>query len=153
MIKRHGRYGSFLGCSGYPECNNIIPLKGEGQRQKEEKTTEEKCEKCGAPMIIKSGRYGRFLACSNYPECKFIKPLTIGISCPNEGCGGELVERRTKQGRLFYSCSRYPECNFAIWEKPIPTPCPKCGYPFMLEPAGKKTARSCGNKNCDYKET
>ena len=103
MLKKHGRYGSFLGCSGYPECNNVIPLRKKEPGKTEEQETKEKCEKCGAPMLIKTGRYGRFLACSNYPKCKFVKPLAIGIKCLREGCGGDLVERRTKQGRIFYS--------------------------------------------------
>jgi DNA topoisomerase-1 len=151
MVIKHSRYGAFLGCSGYPECKNIVSLKGSDQGQKEKEITDEKCEKCNAPMIIKNGRYGRFLSCSNYPKCKFVKPLGIGVPCPLEGCNGELVERRSKQGRLFYSCSRYPECNFATWEKPVSVSCPKCGYPFMYEIAGKKPSRKCGRKECDYK--
>ncbi|MBN2373405.1 type I DNA topoisomerase [bacterium] len=152
MVIRNGRYGPFLGCSGYPECNNIMPLKGQEQDRKEENVTEQKCEKCGSSMVVKNGKYGRFLACSNYPKCKHIKPLTLGIKCPQEGCGGELTERRTRQGRLFYSCSRYPDCDYAIWGKPVLSPCPKCGYPVMQESGGKKPSRSCGSKNCDYKE-
>ncbi|MGA1841400.1 MAG: type I DNA topoisomerase [bacterium] len=151
MVIKHSRYGAFLGCSGYPECKNVVSLKGTDQTQQEKEVTGEKCEKCGEPMVIKNGRYGRFLSCSNYPKCKFVKPLGIGVNCPQDGCGGELVERRSKQGRVFYSCSRYPECNFATWEKPIPVKCPKCGYPIMYESSGKKPLRKCGRKDCDYK--
>ncbi|MGA1865368.1 MAG: type I DNA topoisomerase [bacterium] len=151
MVVKHSRYGAFLGCSGYPECKNIVSLKGTDQTQQEKEVTGEKCEKCGEPMVVKNGRYGRFLSCSNYPKCKFVKPLGIGVKCPQEGCGGELVERRSKQGRVFYSCSRYPECNFATWEKPVPAKCPKCGYPIMYESSGKKPLRKCGSKDCDYK--
>jgi DNA topoisomerase-1 len=151
MIVKHSRYGAFLGCSGYPECNNIVSLNRSEHEGTEKTVTDKKCEKCGAAMVIKHGRYGRFLSCSNYPKCKFVKPLSIGIACPQEDCSGELVERRSKQGRLFYSCSRYPECNFASWGKPVPIPCPKCGYPLMFESSGKKSSKRCGRKECDYK--
>jgi len=152
MVVKHGRYGAFLGCSGYPECNHIISLKGGNQGEQKQEMSDEKCQKCGAPMVIKNGRYGRFLSCSQYPNCKFVKPLGIGVACPEEGCGGELVERRSKQGRLFYSCSRYPECRYASWEKPVSISCPKCGYPFMFESNGKKRTRKCGRKECDHVE-
>ena len=152
MVVKHSRYGAFLGCSGYPDCKHIVSLNGSNKGQKEPETTDKKCEKCGSPMVIKNGRYGRFLSCSNYPKCKSVKPLSIGIVCPEEGCTGELVERRSKQGRLFYGCSRYPECNYATWEKPVSKACPECGHPFMLESGGKKPVRKCGKKDCDYTE-
>ncbi|MGA1843022.1 MAG: type I DNA topoisomerase [bacterium] len=152
MVVKHGRYGAFLGCSGYPECKNIVSLNKSGTGAQEAEPTEEKCEKCGSPMVIKNGRYGRFMSCSNYPKCKFVKPLGIGVPCPREGCQGELVERRSKHGRVFYSCSTYPECDFACWEKPIPVACPKCGYPIMLETNGKRPKKKCGRKECDYTE-
>lgn len=86
------------------------------------------CVVCGRPMVIKTGRYGKFLACSGFPECKNTKPLILstGVRCPS--CGkGELVERRTKRGRIFYGCSRYPECEFTIWDRPLSVSCPDCG--------------------------
>jgi DNA topoisomerase-1 len=90
------------------------------QKVKLEKETDEICEKCGKPMVIKHGRFGQFLACSGFPECKNSRPLPlkeIGLKCPD--CQqGEVVERRTKKGRLFWGCSRYPECNYASWTKP-----------------------------------
>ncbi|MGA1790474.1 MAG: type I DNA topoisomerase [bacterium] len=152
MVVKHSRYGAFLGCSGYPECKHTVPLNRSNNGQKEPEVTDKKCEKCGAPMVIKNGRYGRFLSCSNYPKCKSIKPMSTGVACPQDGCTGELVERRSKQGRLFYSCSRYPECNFASWDKPVSTKCPKCGNPLMFESGGKKPMRKCGRKECDYTE-
>ncbi len=89
--------------------------------------TGEMCEKCGHPMVIKFGRYGKFEACSNFPECRNAKPhlVKLGIPCPNDG--GELVERRTKKGRVFYGCANYPECEWSSWKKPLPVPCPTCG--------------------------
>jgi DNA topoisomerase-1 len=85
-------------------------------------TTEEICEKCGKPMIIRIGRFGKFLACSGFPECKNTKPLksepqTIGMKCPKCGAG-DIVIRRTRRKRIFYGCSRYPECDFASWTDP-----------------------------------
>jgi DNA topoisomerase-1 len=88
--------------------------------------TGEMCEKCGHPMIMKFGRYGKFEACSNFPECRNTKPhlIKLGIACPNDG--GEIVERRTRKGRVFYGCANYPECEWSSWKKPLPVPCPNC---------------------------
>jgi len=82
--------------------------------------TDETCELCGSPMVIKQGRYGKFMACSGYPKCRNTKPLliTIGVSCPQ--CGGQLVKRRSKRGRTFYGCANFPKCDFTSWEKPQP---------------------------------
>jgi DNA topoisomerase-1 len=89
--------------------------------------TGEICDKCGSPMVLKFGRYGKFEACSNFPDCRNAKPhlVKLGIACPNNG--GELVERRTKKGRVFYGCSNYPECEWSSWKRPLPQPCPSCG--------------------------
>ncbi|HEX9923767.1 MAG TPA: type I DNA topoisomerase [Anaerolineae bacterium] len=88
--------------------------------------TGETCEKCGHPMVLKFGRYGKFEACSNFPECRNAKPhlVKLGIACPNDG--SELVERRTRKGRVFYGCANYPECEWSSWKKPLPQPCSNC---------------------------
>ena len=88
--------------------------------------TGELCEKCGHPMVVKFGRYGKFEACSNFPECRNAKPhlVKLGIACPN--CGGDLVERRTRKGRVFYGCANYPACEWSSWKRPLPNPCPNC---------------------------
>ncbi len=125
MVIKMGRFGKFLACSGYPECKNTkeIPKENaEGGAHADE--TDEICEKCGKPMVIKTGRYGKFLSCSGYPECKNIKPIPVKhnkskIPCPT-GCGGYLVEKRTKKGRKFYGCSNYPKCDYAAWTLPKP---------------------------------
>jgi len=116
LVIRQGRYGDFIACSNYPKCKFTKNLPAEGDQ---ESTLKETCEKCGRPMTIKHGRYGDFLACTGYPECKNIKPILkkIGVKCPK--CGAELVEKRTKKGKLFYSCSNYPQCDFATWQKPV----------------------------------
>ncbi|MBX6340851.1 MAG: type I DNA topoisomerase [Thermomicrobiaceae bacterium] len=110
--------------------------------------SDEVCEKCGRPMVIKLGRFGRFLACSGFPECRNAKPLLqkIGVRCPQ--CGvGEIVEKQTRKGRkrTFYGCSRYPECDFTSWEKPTGERCPVCGD--ILVEAGRGQAQ-CRNKEC-----
>jgi DNA topoisomerase-1 len=101
----------------------------------EPEPTDELCEKCGRPMVIRMGRYGKFMGCSGFPECRNAKPLLkkIGVACPE--CGADLVERQTKTHRTFYGCSRYPECKWTSWQRPVPEPCPICGG-LMVE-AGK----------------
>jgi DNA topoisomerase-1 len=158
MVIRWGRHGRFLACSGFPKCKNAKPL-SDSTEQKAQTTeqitqqTEEKCDKCGSPMVIKSGRYGKFLACSRYPECKNTKPLSTGIKCPKDG--GDIVERRSKKGKLFWSCSNFPKCKFASWYIPIPKKCPKCGADFLFEKHSKggDIIFFCHKKECGYKET
>ncbi|HLG73342.1 MAG TPA: type I DNA topoisomerase [Chloroflexota bacterium] len=90
--------------------------------------TDQKCPECGRNMVIKLGRFGRFLACSGFPECKHTEKIQnkTGVRCPK--CKeGELVERRSKKGRVFYGCNRYPQCDFTAWNRPLPMPCPVCG--------------------------
>jgi DNA topoisomerase-1 len=106
--------------------------------------TGEACEKCGGQMVIKFGRYGKFEACSNFPECRNARPhlVKLGIVCPT-GCGGELVERRTKKGRVFYGCSNYPECEWSSWQRPLPTPCPHCAGLLVQKNRSWAQCRSC----------
>lgn len=162
MEIKWGRNGKFLACPGYkddPPCKNtqnfeklpdgtikIIP--------KQELTTDQVCEKCGSPMIVKSGRFGKFIACSAYPECKTTKPLALGVKCPQPGCGGDLVQKRTRKGRSFFACSKYPACEYALWDRPIPKTCPTCSAPFLIEKVSKQTGRSvqCRNEDCGYRE-
>ena len=90
--------------------------------------SDEVCEACGRPMVIRLGRFGRFLACSGFPDCRHTRPLLekIGVRCP--ACAlGEVVERRSRKGRTFYGCSRYPECDFVSWERPVDARCSRCG--------------------------
>jgi DNA topoisomerase-1 len=112
--------------------------------------TDEICEKCGSPMVIKHGRFGRFLACSNYPECSNTKSIVIktGVKCPS--CGGDIVERKTKKGRIFYGCLNYPKCDFSTWDKPLNEKCPKCDSLLVEKKSGKKISVKCTNDTCDY---
>ena len=155
MIIKWGRNGQFLACSGYPDCKSTRPFvrtENGGVEAAAEETTDEVCPKCGSPMTIKRGRFGKFLACSKYPDCKYTQGMSTGVLCPEDG--GKLVERRSRFGKAFYSCANYPDCKFAIWNKPLPRPCPLCGAPFLVEKYSKKTGLSiaCMKKECEYKE-
>ncbi len=167
MIKV-GKSGPFLACSGYPGCNftRNYTRNETGQIEIEEPTADkpsnEICEKCASPMVQKQGRFGPFLACSSYPACKNTRSLkaretkteSTGVKCPEKGCGGDIAVRRSKRGRIFYGCTRYPSCTFALWDKPVPQPCPECAAPFVLERTTKKDGPhlKCFNKECTYKE-
>jgi DNA topoisomerase-1 len=162
-----GKNGHFLACSGYPKCKYssdytrdekghiraVAPPAGE--------TTDKVCEKCGKPMVLKRGRYGDFLACSGFPECKNTQSLSIngsaksiGVKCPQDGCSGEVLEKTSKRGKVFYGCSRYPDCSFATWDKPVSRQCPACGAQFLVERTTKKqgTLHACLNPTCGFKE-
>ncbi len=155
MEIRWGKYGEFLSCSAFPQCKNakMFVRDEEGRIKIVKENTDERCPKCGGPMVVKEGKFGRFLACERYPECDGTKPLGTGVKCPVEGCGGEIVERRTRKGRTFYGCSRYPECNFVLWQRPVPRPCPQCGSPYLLEAKRRgKTLLICPDKGCGYEE-
>jgi DNA topoisomerase-1 len=88
--------------------------------KKEVITTNEVCQQCGRPMVIKWGRNGKFISCSGFPKCKNAKPLPTGVKCPQANCGGDLVRRRSKQGRTFYGCSNYPTCTYVARKLPTP---------------------------------
>src|SRR6266540_3232647 len=153
LVKKFGRFGSFLACSAYPECKYTKDLGG-GREKPADEPTDETCPTCGKPMVVKHGRFGKFIACSGYPECKTTKPLSLGIDCPEPGCGGQLVERRTKRGKTFFSCTNYPTCKFALWARPVREPCPRCAAPFTTERVGRggKVTRSCIRQECGYKQ-
>ena len=109
----------------------------------------ETCPRCGRLLVYKHGRFGRFLACPGFPECRYTKKISlkIGVACPLDG--GELVERRSKKGRVFYGCSNFPECRFAMWDKPLPEKCPLCGS-LLVESSSRKSREKCSNKECNY---
>ena len=103
--------------------------------------------------MVKLGKYGKFLACSGYPKCSYSRPLRTGLSCPEPGCDGELIERRTKKGRTFFGCSNYPKCSFATWDRPVPQSCPRCGFSYLLERRTKKGVRlSCPRCKAEISE-
>ncbi|MGH7313008.1 MAG: type I DNA topoisomerase, partial [Candidatus Rokuibacteriota bacterium] len=150
LIERRGRFGKFIACSTYPDCRYTRDLSG-GERAEDEPTNDV-CPTCGRPMVIKRGRFGKFIACSGYPECKTTKPVTLGIPCPETGCSGELVERRSKRGRTFYGCSAYPACKFVLWQRPVSEPCPKCGAPFVTTKMTRgRMVLMCAKEGCDFR--
>jgi len=154
MVLKTGPYGSFLACSGYPECKNtkrLVEKDGEtvvvGQKE-----LEEKCPKCGTRLVLKAGRFGEFAACGNYPECRYIKSESTGVPCPK--CKqGEIVAKRSRRGKVFYGCDQYPECDYVIWQKPVKETCPECGADYLLEKVTAKTGKIwyCDNRDCSYK--
>jgi DNA topoisomerase-1 len=163
-----GKNGHFLACSGYPDCSysrdytrdekgNIQPIEISS-----EVVVDKSCDKCGQPMVVKRGRYGEFLACSAYPQCKNTQSLNsnganhkIGIKCPENGCDGDIVERKSRRGKTFYGCSRFPKCEFATWDKPVARDCPQCGTNILAEKTTKKegTFLICLSKECGFKKS
>ncbi len=152
MALKRGRFGQFLGCTGYPECRNIRKISRSGVVAAAPVPLDEKCPVDGAHLVRRQGRFGEFVSCSNYPTCKFIKRETTGVACVRPGCRGELVVKKSKRGKAFYGCSEYPACDRVYWDKPISEPCPQCRAPFLLEKTTKKgTTYKCANEECDYK--
>ncbi|HCL29189.1 MAG TPA: type I DNA topoisomerase [Candidatus Latescibacteria bacterium] len=144
MVVKWGRNGRFLACPGYPQCKNTKPL----EEEREPAETDEVCETCSKPMVVKTGRYGRFLACSGYPDCKNVKPFSLGITCPD--CDkGEIVEKQSRKGKVFFCCNQYPTCKFASWDKPVKGPCSQCEAPILYEKASRGGTSSLHCKVCD----
>ncbi|MBF0341738.1 MAG: type I DNA topoisomerase [Magnetococcales bacterium] len=156
-----GRFGRFLACSNYPTCRFTQNIKKEGEEEKPvalPEVSDQKCDKCEQPMLIKEGRFGKYLACSGYPNCRNIqplsKPLDTGVTCPE--CGkGTFLEKKSRYGKIFYACSAYPKCKKALWNKPLANiPCPKCNASFITEKTTKRfgTEHLCAVEGCDYRE-
>ena len=163
MVVRTSKFGTqFLGCAGYPECktiisiNNINELDGENDGENSDNTSsqpqvvEEKCEKCGGQMILKTGPYGKYLECT---ECKNRKRYirSTGVKCPK--CGqGEIVEKKSKSGKIFFGCNKYPDCDFALWDEPTGETCPDCGGLLVKRINKSGTVEMCSNRKCSYKK-
>ena len=140
MVIRFGKAGEFLGCSGYPDCKNtkefdratdgaIVPR----ERAPEEVASVGTCPQCGKDLVVKKSRTGsRFIACTGWPDCKYTRPFSTGVPCPREGCDGTLVEKSSKRGKVFYACDNYPKCDFAVWDWPVPEPCPQCDSKILV---------------------
>jgi DNA topoisomerase-1 len=112
-----------------------------------------RCDKCGRMMVYKYGRFGRFLACPGYPDCKNTKPIrkTWNVKCPKCGAG-EIIERKSKKGRVFFGCNRYPECDFLSWERPYQTACPQCGSMMVVKGGKLDKTLVCQKTDCGYTE-
>ncbi|HYL35040.1 MAG TPA: type I DNA topoisomerase [Bryobacteraceae bacterium] len=162
MVIKWGRHGSFIACTGYPECTNTrelaVDLPDVDKVGVTEQDAEEYCENCGRPMVLKKGRFGQFYACSGYPDCKTTKQIggeqkksdvPLEEKCPQ--CGSNLV---LKQGRFgeFTACSNYPKCKF-VKQKTIGVPCPNCSQGQVVERRSKrgKTFYGCSRyPDCDF---
>ncbi|MDT8440112.1 MAG: type I DNA topoisomerase [Desulfuromonadales bacterium] len=156
LSKKFGKNGYFIACTGYPDCTYTRPV--DGSAPAEPVYSDETCEKCGAKMLIKDGRYGKYLACSAYPACRnnqpLVKPKALGIACPQ--CGeGEMMEKKSRYGKIFYSCNRYPQCKYALWDEPKTEPCPQCAFPLTVVKTTKRfgTVQKCPQEACDYQTT
>lgn len=117
----------------------------------EPKQTDQVCEKCGSPMVIRTGKFGEFLACSNYPTCKNVASLNKlkeVAKCPK--CGKPVYERKSKKGAIYYGCSGYPECDFISWEIPLDEKCPKCNSYLTYKTIYGNIRKKCSNTSCDY---
>ncbi len=174
LLVRWGKMGEFLGCSAFPKCDftrevsrdaqgRITLAAGEGtpEAPKAAGPTGLKCPKCGKDLVVRQGRRGEFLGCSGYPRCNFtqnfvrdaegkVVPVEAKaeetFTCPRQGCGGQLVRRRSRRG-FFYGCNNYPRCDFTLNQPPVMTPCPKCAFPWLMK-KGKKLL--CPRDECDY---
>jgi len=156
---RLGRRGRFIGCSGYPDCDYTRNLRDDQETEKadEEIIKDRKCPECEHDLIIRHGKYGKFIGCSNYPNCKHMEPLEkpkdTEVQCPK--CKkGNILQRKSRRGKIFYSCERYPDCEYAIWNEPLNEPCPKCQWPILSVKVTKRKGREkvCPQKSCTFIE-
>jgi len=156
MVTKKGRFGEFLACSGYPKCKNTRRLVETSSGKKEileDVPLEDKCPECDKHMVVKKGRFGEFVACSGYPDCKYIRQEKTGVMCPD--CSkGEIIQRKSRRGKVFYGCNAYPKCKYLLWHKPVSANCPECDLTFLLERVTKKEGliRVCSDKECSHKE-
>jgi DNA topoisomerase-1 len=144
LVEKWGRNGKFIACSNYPTCRFTRPI------DEQESKTEQKCELCGSDMVIRVGRFGRFMACSAYPNCRNTKPISFDIACPRENCGGNMVEKQSRRGKVFYGCSNYPKCDFATWYEPLKQACDRCGNPYMEKRESKAKGEFLRCPSCKY---
>jgi DNA topoisomerase-1 len=142
LIRKFGRFGAFIACSGFPECRYT---RQDGEPAEPEPTNET-CDICGSPMVTKRGRFGAFYACTKYPDCKGTKPILqkTGVPCPIDG--GEIVERVTRKKRKFYGCANYPKCEWTSWSRPLPQMCPQCKGIIVAD-----RGQNAKCTNCDWK--
>ncbi len=133
--------GEFLGCAAYPKCRNTREFVRDNDGKiivTEPKYSGDECPKCGKNMVIRSGRYGDYIACVEYPTCPTVKSPQSDVKCPEAGCSGGLVPRRTRTGKTFWGCTNYPGCQYAVWDKPVNKPCGACQFPLLTEKTTKR---------------
>ncbi|MDT8407327.1 MAG: type I DNA topoisomerase [Methylococcales bacterium] len=152
---RLGRNGRFIGCTNYPDCKYTRNLGSDADAESSEPALDRACPKCAEPLAIKTGRYGKFIGCTGYPKCRHIepleKPVDTGVSCPL--CHkGQLLKRKSRNGKIFYSCSGYPKCKYALWNAPIAQSCPDCDWPVLTLKVTKRRGveKICPQEGCKY---
>ncbi len=155
MVIKWGKHGSFIACTGYPDCTNTREVAEEGATEQDEAVY---CDNCGRPMVLKKGRFGQFLACSGYPDCKTTKQLgeaqkpkdvPLDEDCPQ--CGGKLVKKYGRFGE-FVACGNYPKCKY-VKQKTIGVKCPNCSEGEIIERRSKrgKTFYGCNRyPECEF---
>lgn len=155
LVIKLGKRGRFYGCKGYPECTYTRNA-GDESDSDEAETIDRDCPKCSSKLLVRHGRYGKFIGCSGYPDCRHIeslqKPKETGVTCPK--CKkGEIVERRSKRGKVFFSCDKYPTCQYALWNEPVAEACPSCKWPILTVKVTKRAGREklCPQESCSYK--
>jgi DNA topoisomerase-1 len=156
MKVRQSRTGSsFLGCTAYPKCRNVINIAVAGGKAeaRPDEPTGVMCPRCGSPLVRRHGRYGAYVSCSNYPACKYKPPKPVkdtGVRCPKDG--GIIAERRGRF-RPFYGCANYPNCDFSLSVRPIPEACPKCKNPYLLLRERKSgNVFACDKAGCGFEK-
>lgn len=152
MIIKVSRWGEkFLACPGYPECKTTLPLTKDNKIIEKDRPSDELCDKCQAPMIIKYGPYGEYLSCSN-ESCRARKRMEkkVGVQCIL--CGGNIVEKKSRRGKVFYGCDNYPTCTFACWNYPTSEKCPECGSLLVKKFLKKGEKIACSKKGCNYEK-
>jgi DNA topoisomerase-1 len=160
LVMKFGRYGEFLACSAYPECSYTRDLNEQNEVEVDEETPD--CPECEAEMVLKRSRFGPFWACSRFPECRGTRrlggevaqqPQPTGVSCPRAGCAGEIVQRKSRRGKVFYGCNKYPACDFSMWDPPVENPCPVCNHPIMGLRTTQKRGRElvCPIRDCGHR--
>ena len=133
VIKWNRRGEKFLACSGFPDCRNAKSLDGDAEPE----TVEKPCPDCGGQLQIKRGRFGRYIGCEKYPDCRHSESIGTGVACPRDDCEGELVEKTSRKGKVFFGCNRYPDCDEATWNRPILQPCEACENHYIEERVNK----------------
>ncbi|MEK7833778.1 MAG: topoisomerase DNA-binding C4 zinc finger domain-containing protein, partial [Acidobacteriota bacterium] len=154
MALKKGRFGTFLACTGYPDCKTTRKITKTGAVAAAPVMLDERCPVCDSQLAVRQGPFGEFTACSTYPTCKFIKRETTGVACANAGCKGEIVVKKSKRGKIFYGCAEYPKCDAVFWDKPVAEACPQCNKPFTLEKYNAKkdeTIKYCSDETCGFR--
>lgn len=126
LLEQHaGPEGAYIACKKYPvKCKYAkLPVSVH---------TELRCARCGGKMMVKSGKFGQFMACSGFPKCRHTQPLTFNVTCPAEGCNGNIIQRKTSKGKAFYGCSNFPACKFCLWYRPANLHCPDCHGSYLV---------------------